>query len=550
MNQFLKNNFGFILVIALGLIPLFPLLHSGLPITHDGQDHVARIANFYASLSEGNVIPRWAANLNWGYGHPILMFLYPFPSYFASLVHVLGFSFVDSVKIVFGLSFILSGVFMFLWIRNLCGEKCGIVAAVLYMYAPYRFVDLYVRGAIGEHAAFIFVPLVFYSLYKIANSKTNSLFPVLLSLSVAGLILSHNAISIMFLPLIIIYAAIHIYYARKRMLLGVTYATFLGIGLGLSSFFLFPAFLEGKYTLRDIVTGSGEYRDRFVSLTDYINLGWSFGGTDLLSKQIGIVQLAGMLLAFFYIRHAKGVIKSTAIIFFVLLFCTLFIMLEVSDFVWRLITTLQKFQFPWRFLSVVVFLSAFLASLPAHYIKNKRNLNIFCVGMCALAVLLYAPYYTQVNGYLTKSEEFFTSTYNGTTDTGESAPIWSVRFMEKQAVAPVEVVEGKGKIQYISKGTDYKSYTVAVETHGARIRENTLYFPNWKVYVNGVESQIEFQDPSSRGLITYNLPEGKNRVDVRFEDTKLRIVSNAMSGASVFLLVIYSSVIVLKKWKR
>ena len=60
----LKKYWGFILIILLGVVPVLDLLHPGLPITHDGQDHVARIANFYASLTQGNLIPRWAGNLN------------------------------------------------------------------------------------------------------------------------------------------------------------------------------------------------------------------------------------------------------------------------------------------------------------------------------------------------------------------------------------------------------------------------------------------------------------------------------------------------------
>src|SRR3989344_7884005 len=92
----------FILILLISALPLLNLLTPGLPVTHDGIDHVARIANFYKNLEEGVLIPRWASNLNWGYGHPILMFLYPLPSYATSFFHLLGFSFVDSLKIVFG----------------------------------------------------------------------------------------------------------------------------------------------------------------------------------------------------------------------------------------------------------------------------------------------------------------------------------------------------------------------------------------------------------------------------------------------------------------
>ena len=89
--KLLTKYWGLLCVIIFSCVPLYTLLHPGLPITHDGQDHVARIANFYLSLSEGNIVPRWAANLNWGYGHPILMFLYPLSSYAASIFHVIGF---------------------------------------------------------------------------------------------------------------------------------------------------------------------------------------------------------------------------------------------------------------------------------------------------------------------------------------------------------------------------------------------------------------------------------------------------------------------------
>src|SRR3989344_960027 len=96
-----KNFLPILILSLISLIPMLDLFNVGLPITHDGQDHIARIANFYQNLLDGNIIPRWAGNLNWGYGHPILMFLYPLPSYAASIFHAIGFSLVDSTKLVF-----------------------------------------------------------------------------------------------------------------------------------------------------------------------------------------------------------------------------------------------------------------------------------------------------------------------------------------------------------------------------------------------------------------------------------------------------------------
>ncbi len=204
----MKKALPFLLLCIVSFLPLIALVHPGFPVTHDGQDHVARIANFYQSLKEGNIIPRWAGSLNWGYGHPILMFLYPLPSYIASLFHTIGFSLVDSTKIVFGFAFIASALTMFIWMRAAFGKKAGIVGALLYVFAPYRFVDLYVRGAIGEHVAFIFPPLIMYFLFKLSQPAlrkhvvTNT---IGVAVSIALLILAHNAIAIMFMPIILVY---------------------------------------------------------------------------------------------------------------------------------------------------------------------------------------------------------------------------------------------------------------------------------------------------------------------------------------------------------
>ena len=141
MNR-LINKFVPAILIVLSIVSILALVHSGLPITHDGQDHVARIANFYQNLVDGNLIPRWAATLNWGYGHPILEFLYPLPSYFTSAFHLIGFSLVDSAKIVYGLGMIGAAVYFIshattFWFGVLACLKALVWPAIL-VYEAFR----------------------------------------------------------------------------------------------------------------------------------------------------------------------------------------------------------------------------------------------------------------------------------------------------------------------------------------------------------------------------------------------------------------------------
>lgn len=529
----LRKHSGILVTILLSSIALFPLLHSGLPVMHDGQDHVARIANFYQSLSEGNIIPRWAGNLNWGYGHPILMFLYPFPSYVASFFHFLGFSFIDSLKLVFGLAFIVSGIGMYLWIRNVFGEKAGVLAAVLYMYAPYRFVDLYVRGAVGEHVAFAFVPFVFYFLYKM--SRKNSFRHLIGGMfSLTGLLLSHNAIAVIFIPIIFLYALRLVWTSKNKKLLTINYLLFTIFGFGMSAFFIIPAFFEGKYTLRDIVTGHNEYRAGFVkSITDFFIPSWSFGGSQFLSKQIGIVQVVGIISAvLFSVKNRFAKQRSLSAVLMCALFISLILMLPVSDLIWQRVTIIQKFQFPWRFLSVTVFAAAILPVLPFLYVKNKKFLTVYTIALSFLAIALCFPYY-QANGYILKPDSFYSGLYKGTTDTGESSPIWSVRFMEHATTFPAEFIDGNGSIKSVFRSSTRHDYIITVPKGNARIRENTLYFPNWEVYINGQKAPIEFQDKENRGLITYYVASKKNDVKIIFKNTKLRNFADLISIISL-----------------
>jgi len=536
---------GIVIVILLSLLPLGALLHVGFPQTHDGMDHLARIANFYNGLNEGIAFPRWAENLNWGYGHPILMFLYPLSSYLVSLFHFLSFSYIDSLKIVMALGFIGSGITMYFWARAQCNEYFGIAAALLYLYAPYRFVDMYVRGAIGEHMAFIFPPLILYYLFKYfynKKSKMDPLYYVGISISFALLLLAHNAISIMFIPLFSAYAIFLSVTTKQYNKLFLTLSAFV-VGLFASAFFTFPAFLEGKFTLRDIVTGN-EYKSRFVTNPLlFLYSSWSYGITGQFSVQIGIAHILGILISPIVLlktrnRHAKYFIA----IIFVLFLISLFLMLSQSNFLYSSISILKKFQFPWRFLSLTAFTSSIIGASIFLVLNHSTRKIILAILICILVVTTFT--FWKANGYIYKSDSFYNAIYSGTSDTGESSPVWSIRFMEHLSPAHMEAIDGQVNIQEFRRLSTKHKYRIVVYTDTARMRENTLFFPNWTVKVDGKLVAIQFQDPSERGLITFNLKKGTHVVEVIFKDTKLRVFSNFLSivtilGLGVIVLATY-----------
>ncbi len=524
-----------IVILMVSIIPLINLLHPGLPVTHDGQDHVARIANFYQSLSEGHIIPRWAGNLNWGYGHPILMFLYPLPSYVASLFHVLGLSFVDSIKLVFALTFIVSFFTMFLWVRAQWGVHAGFISALLYGFAPYRFVDLYVRGALGEHVAFVFPPLIFLSIYNVTKHNSSSFWESMVSLSIAGLILSHNAVSIMFMPLLLLYLLY--LYRMEHISRNVLASEILAIVVGflISAFFWIPAFAEGKYTLRDIVT-KGEVADRLVLPSWFVSSGWNYGGGNQFSKEIGFVQWVGVVLSAIMIARTKNASTKVFLVgLFVVFMLSLFFMTPWAKPIWTNISILQKFQFPWRLLTISVFVAAVLGGVSVILLPKKMITTISLLVIPGVLVSTSHMWYAK--SYQVLPESFYSSTYNGTTDTGESSPIWSTRFMEKRYISPLEVIEGASTITEVRRQSTYHEYAITTEKR-SRLVDNTLYFPGWRVVVDGTPVGVEFQDPNFRGLLTFWVESGRYIIRVQFKDTKVRIASNIISFIGVVLLLL------------
>src|SRR3989344_8965474 len=165
----MKTSFKYLfLIVALSLLPFVSMLTTSLlPHTQDGLVHLPRMAAYFQALSHGQFPVRWAAYLNFGYGMPLFIFMYPFPYLLASLLLFLGAGLAVTFKLVVVLSFIFSGIFMFLLGKELFkNEKIAFLVTIFYQFAPFRLVEANVRGDIGEIYTYAFLPLVLFGILK------------------------------------------------------------------------------------------------------------------------------------------------------------------------------------------------------------------------------------------------------------------------------------------------------------------------------------------------------------------------------------------------
>ena len=161
---------------------------------------------FDASIQDGMLYPRWQPDFNFGYGYPFFNIYSPGVFYLGEALHLLGLDFASSVKAVFALSFILSALAMYLYGRRVLGSRAAaVVAATLYVYVPYHLADVFLRGALADSFCFVFFPLVLLGFHDlIENPRPRAL--ALAGAALAGLMFSHYALALLFLPFLALYA--------------------------------------------------------------------------------------------------------------------------------------------------------------------------------------------------------------------------------------------------------------------------------------------------------------------------------------------------------
>lgn len=534
-----------ILFLVLITLPtLLPFFNSRFFYTQD-YIFIARLSQMSTALSSGDFPIRWAPDLR--YGEPIFNYYAPLPYYLGSFIHLLGFNFIWVAKILFMLSTFFSAVTMYIFASKLFGKKAGIFSAVLYTYAPYRAVDMYVRGSLSETWAFVFFPLIFYASYLIA--KKWSFFNIgLLALSLAGLFLTHNVTTLMFLPFLVFWW-IYLIISEKRWEIIIPLIVAFLLGFGLSASFLLPASFERDFIQTKYLTvGYFNFRAHFVAVKQFFSTFWGYGSSlwgpvDGLSFQVGLVNWAVLGLAGILTIILRKERKLLSLVLFLGMSFALSIFLQhnKSGFIWEAIPIMAFIQFPWRFLAISIFIVSILGAAVMPYLKNKFSIIYFLLIAAAIASTYL---YFKPEKYV--DDSFFDKFLNiekmqkGIDLTKDYLPIW-VQTIDAPPLNYPESTDGKIEVSKFEKRGAKALAQINVLTDST-IEVPITYFPDWTVWANS--KIVDLEKPLERGLIRFKLPTGNYEVKFELKDTPVRILGNTISLISLLSLTL---LLVLKK---
>ncbi len=540
-TYFSHPDWKMILVVLLSVPALLALTQRGFFPTQD-YIYVARIFEMNGSLHDGQFPVRWVKDFR--YGEPLYNFYAPLPYYAASVIHDLGISYLDTSKIAFALSFILSGLAMFLLGRRLFGVAGGIISGVLYIYAPYHSVDIYVRGALSESWALIFFPLIFLFSYDLAKKPQAKSF-CLLTLSLAGLFYTHNIMTMLFLPFFIGWS-IFLTWQAKNFKIGQYLIVSLLLSIGLAASFLLPAYFEKNYVQSSHLTdGYFDFRGHFVEIKQFFSTFWGYGASlwgdeDGMSFQVGLVHWAGLLLAliFLFINWLKTRKINWLVSVLILAFgFSLFMQHNKSTPIWLAFPLLGFTQFPWRFLGVSIFFASLIGGSLALYLK-KWSIPISLI-VAIITIVAYVGYFHPESYYPTSTDSDYISTKNLSIDDKlpkDYLPIYIKSINIEKITQPSA---DSGQVHVISFNKRTSSAQSEIDVLGnSDIEVPISYFPGWELKANG--QPIKLEEPLDRGLIRFQLPSGHYNLDFNFGNTPVRATANLISLMSLILLIGFS----------
>ncbi|MBI2327297.1 hypothetical protein HYU92_03155 [Candidatus Curtissbacteria bacterium] len=555
----MKNTQGILvpllIIVIVSLIGIRELFLPGFFDTHDGFTHIMRLAHFNEALRDGQFPVRWLPTWMAGYGSPVFILNYNLPYYVGSLLHSLGFSYQSSIKGVFGIGYILSGIFSLLFLKKLLkNDLAALVGSTLYLWAPYQFTDIFIRGALGETTSFLFFPILFYLITCAYNSKQKT-FPLWTSVVWMLFILNHNIMSLIGAGLYFIYA----FYLQLRLKANLKF--FINsiyvfvLGLGLAAFFWIPAILENKFTN---ISNAYHFDNGYPSLKSIIYSKWQYhfavpsNQENSMSFQLGLVHIVIPIVFIFLLVINKSKIRSKptnhlislGIFLLIIFMASIYFITKASSSIYEVFSFLKFIIFPWRFLEIATFAVAALVSIIVVIIKKFQLMFSFVI--IVLSLFLYWPYskvittrfsFTDVD-YITMiktNSGLFPETEFGPPRQSyyqllklieNRGPAWTHPFFEDDSLSSSITNIRKDNLLYSANITSFQT---------AQIRANTFYFPGWKLYIDNKETPLS---KDKHGLINFYIEKGTHNIKLIFKNTPIRNIGNSISIASLIVLMI------------
>ena len=538
-----KEIINYILIIIASIIISIPLANKSLNIYRDdGIQHICRIIGTEQTLADKQFLPMIMSNLCNNFGYSWNIFYSPLTAYMSVMFRIFNFSYVNCLKLCMFVIVLLSGLTMYkLTFRITKNKKLATLASIIYIIAPYRITDMYIRTALAELASFIFIPIVFEGLYIIVNEEKKS---YKLALGAAGLILTHQVIAmytaiICFVYLIVFFKKLKSKTVLKNigvnLLFCILMTSFYWVGL-LQHYFStsYEVFVPGRMEREEVLIF---YKAKFSQL-------FITSSEQTMIYAIGLLSVIGLVLTPIAYKKVPEEYKKTYIFFLITGVILIGMTLSIFPFE-KLPQALTMLQFTFRLFTFTSFFFAFVVATNfAILIKNFKTLDI--VVLLTISILLLVPYKSKLDFNLKDNEERLINGVRITENTGRvHAGMASMEYLPTKAFKNLKYIANR-KDEVIVLDNDeavISDYTKQASNMNCKIsninKETTIelpyiYYLGYRVYANGQE--ITYTE-SDNGFIQINIAKD-SQIKVKYLGTNEMLISYAVSIISFATIIV------------
>lgn len=516
MKKVLKKfDINFFTIFVVALIVFASYLFSGYFRTGDSTFHIAHLLPYAESfkLSDlfGASILSDVAN-NFGYGTRIF---YPPLGYnliviIFSIISKLGFHIILSMKLAYLLSVILSGVFMYLFMKKAFKNKyVAILSAIFYMTMPYHLLDIFFRDALSEIFMFTFIPLIFLGLEYLFENNYKRFYLCFISGYVFSM-LSHLVLSVYLTFFVIIYLLLNYRKIFKKeiifrlmisaLLILIIVAPFI-VPMIEHKFFgnylvFYPGFMASAESVEQTTLTLGQMFKMPVADN---NLFFSF-------SYLAVICCITVILCGIKQIDNKRVFKH-----FLILLIICFIMLTPL-FPWsKLPSILLNIQFVWRLEVFFSFFISVLASLIVFMVH--KNYQKIIVVILSSVLVIFAIYLVNLHEY--KDVDLLAIKNDGIGETWgmEYLPVNTYKHHEYFLNRDDNIVVKRGKVKVLDviNETSYLEFKIKTDDRIV-IELPRLYYMGYEITFNG--ERINYKE-NKNGFIEIEV-SGSGLVKMRY----------------------------------
>lgn len=538
-----KEIINYILIIIASIIISIPLANKNLNIYRDdGIQHICRIIGTEQTLADKQFLPMIMSNLCNNFGYSWNIFYSPLTAYMSVVFRIFNFSYVNCLKLCMFVIVLLSGITMYKFaLRITKNKKLATLASIIYILAPYRITDMYIRTALAELASFIFIPIVFEGLYIIVNEEKKS---YKLALGAAGLILTHQVIAmytaiICFVYLIVFFKKLKSKTVLKNigvnLLFCILMTSFYWVGL-LQHYFStsYEVFVPGRMEREEVLIF---YKAKFSQL-------FITSSEQTMIYAIGLLSVIGLVLTPIAYKKIPEEYKKTYMFFLITGIVLIGMTLKIFPFE-KLPQALTMLQFTFRLFTFTSFFFAFVVATNfAILIKNFKTLDI--VVPLTISILLLVPYKSKLDFNLKDNEERLINGVRITENTGRvHAGMASMEYLPTKAFKNLKYIANrKDEVIVLDNNeaviSDYTKQASNMNCKISNINKETtielpyIYYLGYRVYADGQE--IKYTE-SDNGFIQINIAKD-SQIKVKYLGTNEMLISYAISIISFATIIV------------